>query len=112
MNNNFRLSHPRLPKTRELLNNNIPFRFLMVIDQNGKNLGKMTTAEALSLANESSLDLYVISDKTEIPVAKILDYGKHLYEKKRKVKLAKKNQSLVKVKSIKVKTQISNHDLE
>lgn len=112
MNNNFRRTHQRLPKTRELLNNNIPFRFLMVIDQTGKNLGKMAISDALALANDSGLDLYVISDKTEIPVAKILDYGKYLYEKKRKVKLAKKNQSVVKVKSIKVKTQISNHDLE
>lgn len=83
----------------------------MVIDQNGQNLGQMATSQALLLAQEAGLDLVVISRHSDLPVAKILNFGKYLYDKKQKVKLAKKHHLVVKVKSIKVKTQISNHDL-
>lgn len=100
------------PKRQDLMNNYIRFPKVLLIDENGESCGVMDTAEALKKAREIELDLVIINDKAETPIAKILDYGKYLYEKKRKIKDAKKNSAVIKVKEIAVKTNISDHDLE
>lgn len=94
-----------------LINEAIRFRTMMVIDDNGNNLGEMSRLEALNLASSKNLDLVVIAKKGNIPVTKILDYGKYKYEQKRRQKETKKNQTIIKVKEIKVKPTIGNHDL-
>lgn len=81
---------PRRPRINIPLNEHIRFRTLRVIDQNGENLGEMDTDKALSLAREAGLDLYVVSDKAEKPIARILDYGKYKFEQSKKEKHTKK----------------------
>lgn len=83
----------RRPKSNIPLNDNIRARFLRVIDQFGNNLGELSKEEALKVAQEADLDLFVVSDKTEVPVAKIVDYGKYKFEQSKKDKGAKKKQS-------------------
>jgi translation initiation factor IF-3 len=62
----------------------------MLIDSAGKNLGLMALSDALGLAKASSLDLVQVSPQAANPiVCKILDYGKHLFDKKKSVSASK-----------------------
>lgn len=86
---------------------------MQVITSEGQNLGIISKKEALKLAEQASLDLVIISEKGNegLPVAKIMDYGKLLYSKKKKAADAKKKQKVIKVKEIKIRPKISDHDL-
>ncbi|AFZ20199.1 bacterial translation initiation factor 3 (bIF-3) [Allocoleopsis franciscana PCC 7113] len=55
-----------------------------MIDQENNNRGLTDTREALQLAESVGLDLVVVSESKEAPVAKILDYGKHQYQQKKR----------------------------
>ncbi len=82
----------RRPKPNIPLNEGIRAHTLRVIDEEGNNLGELNRDEAIKRAQEVGLDLYVIHDKAgEVPIAKILDYGKHKYEQSKKEKSQKKN---------------------
>jgi translation initiation factor IF-3 len=85
----FRSKRPRVTIP---LNEHIRARTLQVIDHQGNNLGEITKEEALRIARDAELDLFVISDKTEVPIAKILNYGKYKFEQSKKEKGVKKNQ--------------------
>lgn len=95
-----------------LVNEAIRFSPLFVIDENGNNLGEMKRNDALNLAFSKGLDLVIVGKKGNINVAKILDFGKFKYEQKRKQKESKKNQTIIKVKEIKIKPMIGDHDLK
>ncbi len=73
------------------LNEGIRAHTLRVIDEEGNNLGEMSRDAAIARAQEVSLDIYVINEKTEIPIAKIMDYGKYKYEQSKKEKGQKKS---------------------
>ncbi len=83
-----------------------------VIDSDGKNLGKMTKEDALSLAERDQLDLVLFSFKDNQAFVKILDYGKFKFEQNKKKKQNTKNQVITKKKEIKVKPLIGDHDLK
>lgn len=93
------------------INEAIRFSTLIIIDDNGDNLGMMKKSDALALAQSKNLDLVLISFKDNKAIAKILDYGKFKYAQQRKQKDARKNQSVVKNKEVKVKPLIGDHDL-
>lgn len=97
-----------------LVNERIRARDLQVITNDGQNLGIITRTEALRLAQEADLDLVLIADEGSegVPVAKIMDFGKALYEKKKKQHEAKKHQKVVQVKEIKISPKISEHDYQ
>ncbi len=97
---------------RERINNQIRAKELRVIDNNNQNLGVLTLAEALRMAENSGLDLIEISPNAFPPVAKIADFGKHQYEANKKAKKAKANASTTETKSIQVKVATGDHDLE
>lgn len=93
------------------INDKIRAKKMLVIDNEGNKLGEMSKIDAINLANEKNLDLVLISPNATVPVAKIIDYGKYLYELNKKAKKSKKNQNSVKVKEIYVKPNIGDHDL-
>lgn len=99
-------------KDNVLINEKIKFKILEVIDETGKHLGEMSRNDALKLAQDKDLDLIVIAIQNNKVIAKILDYGKFKFEQKRKQKENKKNQQVIKVKEIKVKPLIGDHDLK
>ena len=70
----------------------------------------MDTRQALSKAKESSLDLVEVSPNAEPPVCRIMDFGKWLYEEKRKNKLNQKKQHVVILKEIRLRPKIDDHD--
>lgn len=97
-------------KNKFVLNEQIREKRMLVIDSDGTRLGEMSKAEAIELAQSKGMDLVLFSSGDK-PTAKIIDYGKFVYENKKKAKENKKNQVQVKNKEIKVKPQIGEHDL-
>jgi translation initiation factor IF-3 len=96
------------------LNEDIQYNYLQLISNTGENLGKKSKEEALQLANNANLDLVVVStsDKADaLPVAKIMNYSKKLYEEKKKSNLSKKKSNETKLKEIRISIKISNYDL-
>jgi len=72
----------------------------------------MPLEEALSRAADSGLDLVEVSPKSNPPVCKIMDYGKYRYEQSKRAKIAKKRQKSVKVKEIRMRPKIAEHDYQ
>lgn len=100
------------PKAEHLVNRDIPFRQMFIIGPDGEKLGVMTKVDAIAKAQLMGLDVVVISDDPKQPVAKILDYGKFKYERKKRRKEAKANQVVVENKEIRITPMIGIHDLE
>ncbi|MCF0262502.1 MAG: translation initiation factor IF-3 [Sphaerochaetaceae bacterium] len=99
--------------TKELrINRQIRAREVFVIDDQNQKKGIMNFFDALALAEEAGLDLVEISPNAEPPVCKIVDYGKFRYEQEKKLKEAKKNQTIVKLREIRMQPKIDTHDLE
>ncbi len=82
-----------------------------VIDEEGNQLGVLSSYEALAKAEEAGLDLVEVAPNAQPPVCKIIDYGKYRYQITKKEKESKKSQHQVKVKEIKVKPNTDEHDL-
>ena len=83
-----------------------------LIDENGEQLGIKATAEALEYAYSKGLDLVEVAAQADPPVARVMDYGKYRYEQEQKAKLARKHQSQIHVKEIKLRPKIGIHDYE
>ncbi len=72
----------------------------------------MSTFDAVVLAEEVGLDLVEVSPNAKPPVCKILDFGKYRYEQEKRLRDAKRNQTVVKMKEIRMQPKIERHDLE
>jgi len=72
----------------------------------------LNTHEALRMAQEQGLDLVEVNPKAEPPVCKILDFGKHKYEEKKKAAEAKRKQTVIEIKEVKLRPKTDDHDLE
>jgi translation initiation factor IF-3 len=83
-----------------------------VVLDDGTMLGVMPTHEALRKAEARSLDLVEVNPKSNPPVCKILDYGKYKYEEKKRANEAKKKQTVVELKEIKLRPKTDDHDLQ
>jgi translation initiation factor IF-3 len=82
-----------------------------VVAEDGSNLGVLPTEQALSRALSLGLDLVEVNPKASPPVCKILDFGKFKYEEKKKQNEAKKKQTVVEVKEVKLRPKTDDHDL-
>lgn len=94
------------------INHQIKAPELRVITESGENLGVLTIDKALAVAHDRGLDLIEISPSAVPPVAKIMDYGKYLYDEKKKEKLTKSRSQTTEIKTIQVKIGTGEHDLE
>jgi translation initiation factor IF-3 len=83
-----------------------------LIDEAGQQLGIKATKEAVEYAYSKGLDLVEVAAQADPPVARVMDYGKYRYEQEQKAKLARKHQSQINVKEIKLRPKIGNHDYE
>ena len=83
-----------------------------LIDDEGNQKGIVPTLEALKLAKEKDLDLVEVSPNANPPVCKILDYGKYRFEQEKKLRDAKKNQKVLKLKEIRMQPKIGSGDLD
>jgi len=78
----------------------------------GNQKGIMSVYDAVMLAESVGLDLVEVSPNANPPVCKILDFGKYRYEQEKRLRDAKKNQSVIKMKEIRMQPKIEKHDLE
>lgn len=85
---------------------------LRVISDTGDNFGVLSKREALQKAEEMGMDLIEISPDAKPPVAKIMDYGKFLYDQKKKLKAQKAKAHNVEVKSVQIKLATDENDLK
>ena len=93
------------------INEQIRDREIRLIGENGEQLGIMSAAEALKLAEKAELDLVKIAPNAKPPVCRIIDYGKFKYEQLRKAKEARKKQKTVEIKEIRLSPNIDTNDL-
>src|SRR5512139_2829792 len=94
------------------INREIRAKEVRVIDPEGKQLGILPVFEALRLATNYELDLVEVSPKSEPPVCRIMDYGKLKYQQSKKAHDAKKKQSVVHLKEVKMRPKTEEHDLQ
>ena len=88
------------------VNKYVKAQTLTVIDNNGEKLGVYSKDDALKIAQDKGLDLLQITFDKEPCVAKILDYGKHKFDQKKKQSAAKKQQKKIEQKEIKMRPNI------
>lgn len=94
------------------LNERIRDREVRLIDEDGNQMGIMPTREALGIARERGLDLFLVQPDASPPVARILDYGRFKFEQEKRAREAKKKQHIVDVKEIKMRYKIEDHDYQ
>jgi translation initiation factor IF-3 len=101
---------PSRPVPQARINDNIRASQVRLIDEDGSQLGIKPTPEAKQYAFEKGLDLVEVASQADPPVARIMDYGKYRYEQEQKAKLARKHQTQINVKEIKLRPKIGLHD--
>jgi len=94
------------------MNNRIFAKSVQVINSDGQNMGVMATPVALELAMNAGMDLVEINSAGDVPIVKIMDYGKYKYEQKKRASEAKKNQKNVGMRDVWVKPFIEENDLK
>ena len=95
-----------------MINEEIRDREVRVVDQNGEQLGVMSSREALALAEERQLDLVKIAPQARPPVCKLMDYGKYRFEQSKKEREFRKNQKVITVKEVRLSATIEDHDID
>jgi translation initiation factor IF-3 len=83
-----------------------------VIDSDGKQLGVMSTSQALGAAQQQGCDLVEVAPNATPPVCRIVDFGKFKYEQEKREREARKHHHATKLKEIKIRLNIDPHDYE
>jgi translation initiation factor IF-3 len=99
---------PDVPKER--VNRQITAGKVRLIDAGGNQVGVVSFAEAMSKAEQASLDLVEISPNANPPVCKIMDFGQYHYQKERKMRESRKKQHVVQTKEVKFGPNTEEHD--
>jgi len=81
-----------------------------LIDENGGQVGIQSTDDALKYAWDKNLDLVEVAPDARPPVCRVMDYSKYRYEQEQKAKLARKHQSTITIKEIKLRPKIGQGD--
>ncbi len=97
-------------KNEDPVNENIRFKEVLVIDQNGDQLGVLSKRDALAKAYDQNLDLVCVAPKGQPPVCRIMDYGKYRFEQQKKQREMKKNSKVVSLKETQLSPTIDIHD--
>ena len=82
---------------------------MRVIGAKGENVGVITIEEALRLAQEAELDLVEVAPNSDPPVCRVMDFGKFIYERAKKEKEAKRAQTKIEVKEIRLRPKTNDH---
>ncbi len=83
-----------------------------VIDEEGRQIGVIRTAEALAMAREREVDLVEVAAQASPPVARLMDFGRYKYEQSKKEREAKKHQVNVQLREVRMKPKIDDHDVD
>ena len=85
---------------------------MRLIASDGKQIGIVSTKDALRMAEEQDLDLVEVSSQSQPPVCRILDYGKYKYEQSKRAKMARKKHHFMQLKEVKLRPKIEEHDFQ
>ena len=94
------------------INEQIRVPEVRLIGPEGEQIGVMLTREALAQAAEAHLDLVEVAPQAIPPVCRIMDYGKFKYQQSKKQQEARRRQTTIQVKEIKVRPKIEEHDMD
>jgi translation initiation factor IF-3 len=94
------------------INDRIRVPRVRVVGSDGSQIGVLDTKDALAMAIQQDLDLVEVAPQADPPVVRIMDFGKYKYEQDQAKKEARKKQSLVVVKEMKMRPKIDRHDYE
>ncbi len=92
------------------INEQIRFKEVQVIDEQGQKVGKLPINQALDMATSKDLDLVLVSGNSDNPVCKIMNYGKYKFEQAKREKESRKKQKTVECKELRVTPNIEIHD--
>ena len=92
------------------INGQIKAKEVQLISDDGEKLGMLPIARALEIAEEKKLDLVLVSPNAQVPVCKIMNYGKYKFEQAKKEKEAKKKQKIQETKELRITPNIEEHD--
>ncbi len=95
---------------RPPINENITASEVRLIGAEGEQIGIVSLQEAMAAAEEAKMDLVEISPDAEPPVCRVMDYGKHIFEKKKQQAVARKNQKQIQIKEIKFRPGTEDGD--
>jgi translation initiation factor IF-3 len=94
------------------INEKIRADAVRLIGPDGEQVGIVSVPEALSYADRLNLDLVEVAPMASPPVCKVMDYGKYRYEQEQKAKEARKRQTTISIKEIKLRPKIDDHDFD
>jgi translation initiation factor IF-3 len=94
------------------VNDRIRIKEVRVISQDGTQLGIMPIEQALQTAYSQNLDLVEVAPEARPPVCRIMDYGKYRYEQSKKAREARKKQTIIELKEIKLRPKTEEHDFK
>ena len=92
------------------INEDITDAEVRLIDEDGTQLGIMSSEDAMKIAIEKEVDLVKIAGNSKPPVCKVMDYGKYRYEQAKREKEVRRNQHVVEVKEIRMSPSIGTND--
>ena len=98
--------------TELMINEQIRDKEIRLIDENGEQLGIVSSREAQKIADERKLDLVKIAPTAKPPVCRIMDSGKYKFDQAMKEKEARKKQKTVDVKELRLSPSIDTHDVQ
>ena len=94
------------------INEKIRAEAVRLIGPDGEQVGIVSVPEALNYADRLNLDLVEVAPMASPPVCKVMDYGKYRYEQEQKAKEARKRQTTISIKEIKLRPKIDDHDFD
>src|ERR1044071_1911418 len=97
---------------QERINEQIRVPRVRLVGEDGEEIGIKDTKEALEYAYSKNLDLVEVAKEADPPVARVMDFGKWRYEQEQRAKQARKHQSTINIKEIKLRPKIGDHDYE
>ncbi|MCK6479897.1 MAG: translation initiation factor IF-3 [Planctomycetaceae bacterium] len=94
------------------VNERIRIREVRLIDKDGRQVGVVPTDRAMAMAREAGLDLVEVAPDSRPPVAKIMDYGKFKYERKKQIQESRKKSHAVQIKEVRLRPKTGQHDFD
>ena len=94
------------------INEQIRAKEVQIIDDEGKKVGPISLNEALDMAYERKLDLVLVAPNNDVPICKLMNYGKYKFEQAKREKEAKKKQKTFELKEIRITPNIEEHDFD
>jgi len=103
---------PKPPPPEPRINERIRVQEVRLIDEDGRQIGVVRTAEAIAMARQRDVDLVEVAAQASPPVCRLMDFGRYKYEQSKKDREAKKNQVSVQLREVRMKPKIDDHDVD